>query len=503
MLNIKSLLSAIVLLWSATAMAQNVHVHGSVSGIKDGVSVWLMVSDGRSAASIAYDSIRDGSFSLRATVEDGLSVGELLFNDKNVPSIVGRKFYLAPGADIEVTFPALKELRSYPIKSNVPEQADADRFIDKSRRQNEEFVELYLSGLSRKETKAARDSITAIMEANDIELLSEMPLSEVWLDKLTDLANSYSLSAKKGGRNNFDELVKLYERIPDYLRDDTRIERIKTFLYPPETVEIGDDYADAEMFDLEGNRHSLAEFARKWILLDFWSRGCYGCILALPELDEFSKAHPDDVAVVSISSDETRSWKDASKSHNITWNNWNDGKMDAGIYAVYGCEAIPTFVLISPEGKIVDKWEGFGPGMFEKKLQSQIYLRKTPAYTRRNGRASVEYPCCEKNETNSTLHISKVENTDSGLTLFFDAYSSPKMWLRIAPQAWVQTPDGNRYKVLGAEGITLGEEYYVGEDGHGAFSITFEPVPADVTTFDFYEGEGPNDFHITGIHLTE
>ncbi|MDE6703653.1 MAG: AhpC/TSA family protein [Muribaculaceae bacterium] len=503
MVNIKSLISVALIGFSMQLSAQNVHVHGTVNGIKDGTPVLLMLSDGRSAMSIAYDSIRDGVFSLKATVEDGISIGYVLFDDRNLPSIKGREFYLAPDADIEVTFSDPKELRSYPIKSNVPEQAEFDRFIEKSRRQHEETVELFLSGLSHKETKEQRDSISAIIDANDIELLSEMPLSEVWIDKLTELAYINSIRVKTGGYNNLDALKTLYERIPDYLRDDTRIERIKTFLYPPKTVEIGDDYADAAMFDLEGNPHRLAEFAGKWILLDFWSRGCYPCIMALPELEAFSQVHPDDVAVVSISSDETEAWKDASKHHNITWHNWCDGKMDAGIYAVYGCEAIPTFVLISPEGKVTNKWAGFGAGMFERKLQSQIYQRKTPVYTKRNGRFSAEYPRCEKNATNDFLHISKIENTDKGVTLFFDAYSSPKYWAKIAPEAWVQTPEGKRYKVVTTEGITVGEEYYVGQDGHGAFSITFEPVPAGTTTLDFYESENPSDFHITGICLTE
>ena len=293
MFNFKSLISVALVGFSMPLIAQNVHVHGTVSGLKDGTPVLLMLSDGRSAMSIAYDSIRDGAFSLKATVEDGLSVGELLFNDKSVPPIMGREFYLAPGGDIEVTFPGLRELRSYPIKSNVPEQAEADRFIDKSRRQHEEFVELYLRDLSHEEMKAQRDSISAIIEANDIGLLSETPLSEVWIDKLTELANINSIRIKTGGCNNLDALKTLYERIPDYLRDDTRIERIKTFLYPPKTVEIGDDYADGAMFDLEGNPHSLSEFAGKWILLDFWSRGCYPCIMALPELEAFSKMHPE------------------------------------------------------------------------------------------------------------------------------------------------------------------------------------------------------------------
>ncbi|MDE5594972.1 MAG: hypothetical protein K2I89_05305, partial [Muribaculaceae bacterium] len=142
MVNIKSLISVALIGFSMQLSAQNVHVHGTAFGFKYGTPVLLMLSDGRSAMSIAYDSIRDGVFSLKATVEDGLSIGYVLFDDRNLPSIKGREFYLAPDADIEVTFSDPKELRSYPIKRNVPEQAEFDRFIEKSRRQHEETVEL-------------------------------------------------------------------------------------------------------------------------------------------------------------------------------------------------------------------------------------------------------------------------------------------------------------------------------------------------------------------------
>lgn len=370
MSNIYSFITAALVAVSLPVVAQNVHVHGTVSGIDDGKRVLLMLSDGRTAISVASDTIRNGAFSLKATVtvDDGLSLGELMFMDESIPPITMREFYIAPGTDIEATISELKELKSYPVKSNIPQQAEFDRYIDKSRKQLEDMVELFLSGKPRMELNEPLDSISAIIDANDIGLLYESPVDEVWIYKLTDLAQSASY-AEDGNYMYLDELKNLYDRIPEYLRDDTRIERIKAFLYPPVTVGIGDDYADAGFFDLDGNSHSLSEFAGKWIFLDFWSRGCYACILAIPELDAFAKAHPDDVAVVSISSDETGSWKGASKTHNITWHNWSDGKMDAGIYAVYGCDALPTFVIISPEGKIVDRWEGFGAGMFEQKLR--------------------------------------------------------------------------------------------------------------------------------------
>lgn len=503
MLNIKSLFAAMIIGCCMPVAAQNVHIHGTVSGFENGTVVYLMLSDALTASSIASDTIYNGVLSLKATVDDGLSIGELMFNDKKVPSITGREFYLAPGADIEITFSDIKELKSYPLKSNIPQQAEFDRFIEKSRRQLEDFVAVFTEGRPFPEIIAKSDSISDIILVNDMGLLSDTPVGDVWLDKMTDLASGASYKIKRGDFKHLDALRALYERIPEDRRDESPIERIKAYLYPVKSVDVGDDYADAEMFDLEGNSHSLSEFAGKWILLDFWSRGCYPCVMAIPELGSFSKAHSKDVAVVSISSDGIDSWKDASKAHNITWNNWSDGKMDTGIYAVYGCDAIPTFVIISPEGKIADKWAGYYKGIFEQRLQSQLYKRKTSVYSRQGGRVSVENPQCENNATGQTLYISKIENADNGVTLFFDAYSSPELWIKVSPDSWIQTGDGNRYKVTGSEGITLGENYYVGEDGCGSFSITFEPIDGDAEKIDFHESENKNDFHIIGLRLKE
>ena len=45
-----------------------------------------------------------------------------------------------------------------------------------------------------------------------------------------------------------------------------------------------------------------------------------------------------------------------------TSKNLNDLKQTAGLYAKYGVRGIPNYVLISPEGKIVKMWSGYGKG---------------------------------------------------------------------------------------------------------------------------------------------
>ena len=74
------------------------------------------------------------------------------------------------------------------------------------------------------------------------------------------------------------------------------------------------------MYDLEGKVHRLAEFRGKYILLDFWSRGCGPCIMSQPELKEISEMYKDSLEVISLSIENRKGWEEASKSHAMTWN---------------------------------------------------------------------------------------------------------------------------------------------------------------------------------------
>ena len=54
--------------------------------------------------------------------------------------------------------------------------------------------------------------------------------------------------------------------------------------------------------------------------------------------------------------------------------------------------------------------------------------------------------------------------------------------------------------MTGSEGITLGEEYRVGDDGEGTFSLTFGPLPEGTATIDFAE-PAPSQWSIKGISV--
>ena len=82
-----------------------------------------------------------------------------------------------------------------------------------------------------------------------------------------------------------------------------QVKEITVCLYPPVTVKEGDEMADTDLYDLQGNIHHLADYKGKYLLVDFWSRGCGPCMMALPEMKEISETWKDKVTVISLSTD--------------------------------------------------------------------------------------------------------------------------------------------------------------------------------------------------------
>jgi len=130
--------------------------------------------------------------------------------------------------------------------------------------------------------------------------------------------------------------------------------------------------ADADLFDLEGKVHHLADYKGKYMLVDIWSSGCGPCIMALPEMKEISEKYKDKLTIISLSCDTKKTWERASKEHDMTWENLNDLQGMNGLYAKYGVRGIPSYIFISPEGKVVKKWTGYGEGSLKQKMEKLL-----------------------------------------------------------------------------------------------------------------------------------
>ena len=125
-------------------------------------------------------------------------------------------------------------------------------------------------------------------------------------------------------------------------------------------------------------KFSPADFTGKYLLLDFWASWCPPCKAAAPELKRLYTEYSDkefEILGISIDGDE-QAWKKKVAEKGFEWTNIIAPDKGKSVSALYGFNAIPYFVLIDPEGNIIDK--GFSINDLPELLKKTIKDNLTP-----------------------------------------------------------------------------------------------------------------------------
>lgn len=115
---------------------------------------------------------------------------------------------------------------------------------------------------------------------------------------------------------------------------------------------------DFTFTDTKGKVLSLKDFRGKYLFIDFWGTWCVPCLEEIPYMEKLEKAYKDSkVKIISIACDKKREkWLSfLAKHQNMTWSQYlitqeGDNVLD-NVYYVIG---IPRFMLIAPDGRIVN-----------------------------------------------------------------------------------------------------------------------------------------------------
>ena len=357
---------------------------GEVKNVEDSTIIYLFRQDGKVGRSIGTDTIIDGKFHFKikpdSLVKDELTLG--CFQSKQIPTM-GTQLWASAGDYVKVTGEN-PLIHTWKVKGGAPENAIWQAYLNDSRELWEEYqrnsvlqkeFSTQARSLPREERGALKlkyDSLENInnkliiqINANEIRRMKKSEVDAIWMDKLHRLAMYVDLIKDYPYK---EETIALYNSLTEEQKQHRLAQEAYVKLFPPQHVEVGKEMVDTDLFDLQGNKHHLAELKGKHILIDFWSSGCGPCIMAIPEMGELASTYKDKLNIVSISTDNKNVWERASKEHPMTWNNWNDMKGNAGIYAQYDQGGIPNYTLISPEGIILEQWMGYGEGSLKKKI---------------------------------------------------------------------------------------------------------------------------------------
>lgn len=203
----------------------------------------------------------------------------------------------------------------------------------------------------------------------DYFLSKKTPLTTSGLKEFQNVA-SFGLQYSNDLLPQRDKIAEMYDRLSDQQKKLPEGITIYRALHPLKVLQIGDTLVDSKFKDLSGAEHHLSEFKGKYTLLDFWSSGCGPCMLAGDELREIHKIHNDKINVVGINVDSKKAWEQTSKEESITWINLIDELgLDGGYATRFNQRGIPFYVLVNPEGRIINISVGYGKGSLLSSLR--------------------------------------------------------------------------------------------------------------------------------------
>lgn len=361
-------------------------IEGYIEELPDSSIVQLYEHDGRILKVAALDTAIHGHFTLRDTLSHTTKYG-ISGRGSHFPN-TWVDLWVSPGSYTRITGKGTN-FKTWSYDNEVPEQQCENTLLDATRteweivgsnlvkvnqwfdvmdkhRGNDSIRQLARAKIDsiRQQTDPIQDKMTV----KEVEMLCQMPVSSWWLTKL----ETYMIVLQYAPEHPVvPVLLKAAKRMTDADKQTPSGKVIMSYINLSKGVEIGDEMVDGDLYDIDGNLHHLSELKGKYILLDFWSSGCGPCVASIPEMEEVAQLYASRMVVVGISEDGEKSWKAFISEKNMKGLQWNQlGKSNPTLNVHYRVNGIPCYILISPEGKVIDKWSGYGKNSLKNKMKT-------------------------------------------------------------------------------------------------------------------------------------
>ena len=112
----------------------------------------------------------------------------------------------------------------------------------------------------------------------------------------------------------------------------------------------------------------------------------------------------------------------------------------------------------------------------------------------------LEFPLVGASNT-TMLVFEKVELTDTATVLTVRGFYTPEHWIKVSPNIHLVTQD-KEYELIGSNGVELGKELFMPEDGDSCFTLTFESLSNTCSEFDFIDVDAKDGWRVYDIDLT-
>ena len=359
---------------SSSAPLDSVIIEGVVTYMPDGARLNYL-QEGVNA--MQETIVKDGKFRIATSQKEKESVLHLIqFGPSlDIYTEIGKKIKVIGDDAHTVTYWHVesdnfnqKENNAYNlfIQEKLPEFYEAD---NKSRLAQSKLTEKSMSGtLTQEDQEKVIPELRALIQKVDalrkekynaaiLDFMKDRPFSKRMIDEL------WGISIYDHTPSIVEKAREIFKKIPQEAMNEPQVVEAKAKLNA-DRVQVGEQMKDFTLFDREGNKHQLSEFKGKYTILEFTERGCGGCIFIKPFLEEFYKRNKDKAEIIAIYYDTKENWIKEGQERKVSYHEWSDNTRSAEPVAAYDIKAYPTFVIIDPNGKILDIKTG-GSGLLK------------------------------------------------------------------------------------------------------------------------------------------
>ena len=185
-------------------------------------------------------------------------------------------------------------------------------------------------------------------------LLKTVPFWDLGINVITTIYTK--IGSDKERAKDYLDVIKAIITHPPAIEE---AEKLYAEVMASSKLEKGADSPAFNYESLEGEMVSLESLKGKYVYIDVWATWCAPCIKQVPYLKALEKQfHDKDIVFVSISLDKPASkatWKKVIAKKELGGVQlFADKSFDSDWMTAYQVNSIPRFILLDPEGKIVD-----------------------------------------------------------------------------------------------------------------------------------------------------